>query len=207
MMNALTRQDILSHADYEKERTAFRERIIELKKRRRIAVGDLVTLVFENRETVLFQIQEMIRTERIFDPDKIQEEIDVYNALLPAMDELSATLFIEITDSERIQELLDSFQELDRPGMVAIRVGDERIDAAFEAGHSKEDKISAVHFVRFRTTAAFRRQLGRSEYPAHLLITHPRYQAEVPVPLLMRQEWLKDLDLYVDQASQGCRSL
>ena len=154
-MNSLTQEDLLSHADYEKERTAFRQRIIELKKRRRIAIGDLVTLVFENRETVLFQIQEMIRTERIFDLDKIQEEIDVYNTLLPAINELSATLFIEITDSERIQELLDSFQEIDRPGMVAIRVGDEIIDADFEAGHSKEDKISAVHFVRFKTTSAF----------------------------------------------------
>ena len=69
-MIALTQHDLLSHAEYEKERTAYRQRIIELKKRRRIAVGDLITLIFENRETVLFQIQEMIRTERIFDAGK-----------------------------------------------------------------------------------------------------------------------------------------
>ena len=82
-MMALTQQDLLSHAEYEKNRANYRQRIIALKKRRRIAVGELVTLIFENRETVLFQIQEMIRTERIFDSDKIQDEIDVYNALLP----------------------------------------------------------------------------------------------------------------------------
>lgn len=192
-MTPLTHQDLLSHAEYEKERTAFRQRIIELKKRRRLAVGALVTLIFENRETALFQIQEMIRTERIFDLDKIQDEIDVYNALLPDTDELSATLFIEITDSERIQELLDSFQEIDRPGMVAIQVGDERIDAEFEEGHSKEDKISAVHFVRFKTTPAFRQQLGAPEAPARLVVTHPRYQADVLIPTPMRQEWMEDL--------------
>ena len=192
-MTPLTPQDLLSHAEYEKERTAFRRRIIELKKRRRLAVGDLVTLIFENRDTALFQIQEMIRTERIFDSDKVQDEIDVYNALLPDTNELSATLFIEITDSERIQELLDSFQEIDRPGMVGIQVGDEHVDAEFEEGHSKEDKISAVHFVRFKTTPAFRRQLGISDIPARLRITHPRYQADVLIPPSLREEWIDDL--------------
>ena len=193
-MMALTQQDLLSHAEYEKERAAYRQRIIALKKRRRIAVGNLITLMFENRETVLSQIQEMIRTERIFDSDKIQEEIEVYNSLLPDTNELSATLFIEITDSERIQELLDSFQELDRPGTVAIQLGDESIEADFEAGHSKEDKISAVHYVRFKTTEAFRQQLVNPEFSCHLVISHPHYQAKVEIPAIMRQEWLKDLE-------------
>ena len=192
-MKALTQKDLLSHADYEKDRASYRQRIIALKKRRRLAVGNLITLIFENRETVLFQIQEMIRTERIFDSDKIQEEIDVYNSLLPDTNELSATLFIEITDSERVQELLDSFQDLDRPGTVTIQMGDETIEADFEAGHSKEDKISAVHFVRFKTTEAFRHQLGNSDIPCHLVISHPHYQTEVEVPDTLRQEWLKDL--------------
>lgn len=192
-MKALTQKDLLSHADYEKDRASYRQRIIALKKRRRLAVGNLITLIFENRETVLFQIQEMIRTERIFDSDKIQEEIDVYNSLLPGTNELSATLFIEITDSDRVQELLDSFQDLDRPGTVTIQMGDETIEADFEAGHSKEDKISAVHFVRFKTTEAFRHQLGNSDIPCHLVISHPHYQTEVEVPDTLRQEWLKDL--------------
>ena len=194
-MMALTQQDLLSYAEYEKERATFRQRIIALKKRRRIAAGDLITLVFENRETVLFQIQEMIRTERIFDPEKIQEEIAVYNSLLPGSNELSATLFIEITDAERIQELLDSFQELDRPGTVAIQLGEETIEAEFEAGHSKEDKISAVHFIRFKTTPDFRHQLGYSEIPCHLVVSHPHYHANVDVPASLREELLKDLDI------------
>ena len=124
---------------------------------------------------------------------KIQEEIDVYNAFLPGAEELSATLFIEITDSKRIQELLDSFQEIDRPDTLAIRVGDQEVYAEFEAGHSKEDKISAVHFVRFKTNPSFRQLLGNLDIPVSLGITHPRYQAEVGVSKEMREEWLKDL--------------
>ena len=75
-MKLVTPQELLSAADYEEQRIEIRRRIIALKKRRRITVGDSITLVFENRETVLFQIQEMLRTERIFAPDKIQEECD-----------------------------------------------------------------------------------------------------------------------------------
>jgi hypothetical protein len=192
-MNLITPHDLQSAAEYEQNRPAIQQHIIALKKRRRITVGALVTLVFENRETLLFQIQEMIRTERIFNPEKIQEECDVYNALLPGEAELSATLFIEITDSDRIQALLDSFKNIDRSDTVALRVGEISIIGQFEAGHSKEDKISAVHFVRFFTTKQFRDLLAHSTMPAFVTITHPSYCAEAPVSPDMRQEWLKDL--------------
>jgi hypothetical protein len=192
-MKLVTPQELLSAADYEEQRTEIRQGIIALKKRRRITVGDYITLVFENRETVLFQIQEMLRTERIFAPEKIQEECDVYNALLPGIDELSATLFIEITDPDKIQEILDSFQAIDESNTVGIRVGEHQIFANFEAGHSKEDKISAVHFVRFLTTPAFRDHLAQPETPAFLTITHPHYQAKALISPEMREEWLHDL--------------
>ena len=193
-MNLLTPQDLLSAAQYEENRADIRQRIITLKKRRRISVGELVTLVFENRETLLFQIQEMIRIERIFDPGKIQEECDVYNALLPGHNELSATLFIEITDSEKIQSLLDSFQNIDQADTVGLKAGDTSVFANFEAGHSKEDKISAVHFVRFPTTPTFRDLLAQDEVPAFLTILHPQYRTEAPVSQELRQEWLRDLE-------------
>ena len=192
-MKPITPEDLLPAAEYERERTTLRQRIIALKKRRRISVGELITLVFENRETLLFQIQEMIRTERIFDPVKIQEECDVYNALLPGQNELSATLFIEITDSKNIQNLLDSFQGIDRPNTVAITAGEHKNFANFEGGHSKEDKISAVHFVRFVTTRDFRDHLAQSETPVFLTIAHHHYQAEAPISQDLRQEWLQDL--------------
>ncbi len=192
-MKPVTPQELLSAAEYEEQRTDIRQRIIALKKRRRITVGDYITLVFENRETVLFQIQEMLRTERIFAPDKIQEECDVYNALLPRANELSATLFIEITDEDKIQELLDSLKGIDNLDIVAICIGTEKIFAAFEAGHSNEEKISAVHFVRFAVTPNFRDQLAQAETPALLTIHHKNFQAEAPIQEEMRQEWLRDL--------------
>ncbi|MDE0145889.1 MAG: DUF3501 family protein [Nitrospira sp.] len=192
-MNPLTPSDLLSHEDYEAQRATFRREIIALKKRRRIEVGPLVTLVFENRRTLLFQIQEMVRAERIFDPSKIQDEFDVYNALLPEPGELSATVMIEITTQERIKEILDSFQQFDRPDTLALTVGAQAVFADFEAGHSKEDKISAVHFVRFAVPPLFVNALADDGAAAGIRITHENYRAEANVPSNMREEWLKDL--------------
>ena len=108
-MNAITMNEVMPIAEYERQREAFRSRVIELKRKRRISVGPLVTLVFENRETLRFQVQEMIRVERIVDPAKVQDELDVYNGLLPGPDELSATLLIEITEEAKMKEWLDRF--------------------------------------------------------------------------------------------------
>ncbi|MBH0190695.1 MAG: DUF3501 family protein [Nitrospira sp.] len=155
-MKRLVREDLLSTQDYERQREAFRARIIELKRKRRIFVGPLITLVFENRETLLFQIQEMIRVERIIDPAKVQDELDVYNELLPGLDELRATLLIEITEEAKMKEWLDRFMGLDRGQTLAITANGEQVFAEFEGGHSHETKISAVHFVRFRPTTAMK---------------------------------------------------
>lgn len=192
-MIPLTQNDLLPYAEYELGRQAYRQRIIALKKRRRISIGNLVTLIFENRETVLFQIQEMIRTERIFDPQKVQEELDVYNALLPGRGELSATFFIEITDNQRIMELLDAFKDIDRPGTISLQSNGQFVYGEFEGGHSKEDKISAVHFVRFKPHQAFWDSVAQKSSSTIVQITHDFYRAEAKVPEEMRQEWLADL--------------
>ncbi|WP_447974594.1 DUF3501 family protein [Nitrospira sp. Kam-Ns4a] len=192
-MKPLTQDDLLPYAEYERVRDGFRREIIALKRRRRLAIGDRVTLVFENRATVRFQVLEMIRTERIFDPAKVQEELDVYNALLPGAGELSATLFIEITEQARIKEELDAFQGIDQTGTVALRAGPETVFAEFEGGRSKEDKLSAVHFVRFRPSETFVKALATRESPVVALVQHPRYQAESPVPDAIRGQWLADL--------------
>ena len=108
-MKQLIQADLLSTADYERQREQFRSQIIALKQRRRISVGPLITLIFENRETLRFQTQEMIRVEHILDPHKVQDDLDVYNALMPGSGELSATLLIEITEQDRMKEWLDVF--------------------------------------------------------------------------------------------------
>jgi hypothetical protein len=193
-MRPLTKADLIPYEEYERQREAFRQRIISLKARRRIAVGDIVTLVFENRETVQFQIQEMIRIERIVDPQKIQDELDVYNALLPASGELSATLFIEISDSDQIKDHLDRFQGIDRAGAVALRAGSESTPGVFEGGHSKEDKISAVHFVKFRPSASFIEAIAAPGTTAAITINHPGYEKQAEISSELRQEWLADLE-------------
>lgn len=192
-MKALTQADVLPIEDYEREREDFRSRIIRLKQRRRISLGPLITLVFENRETLRFQIQEMIRAERIVDPAKVQDELDVYNALLPVRDEISATLFIEITDEANMKEWLDRFMGLDHGRTVAIVAGDERAYGEFEGGHSHETKISAVHFVRFRPSGTMKRAFADLLHPVRLTIDHNGYGADVPVPGTLREEWLADL--------------
>ncbi|MDQ6732898.1 MAG: DUF3501 family protein [Nitrospirota bacterium] len=192
-MKPLVKADLLTYEDYESSRDAFRTRIIELKQRRRLSVGDKITLVFENRDTIQFQIQEMIRAERIVDPHKVQVELDVYNALLPAKGELSATLFIEITASDQIERDLDAFQGIDRGQTVALLAGSSAVYGNFEGGHSKEDRISAVHFVKFCPSSEWIRELTQDETSVSIRIDHPAYQWEAVVPGEMRQEWLTDL--------------
>lgn len=192
-MNFLTSQDLLPVAAYEQQREPFRSQIIALKQRRRISVGPLITLVFENRETLRFQTQEMIRVEQILDPYKVQEELDVYNALMPGAGELSATLMIEITEPDRMKEWLDMFMGLDHGPKIAIRTGTEQVFGEFEGGHSHETKISAVHFVRFRPTASMIASFSDLHVPVTMTVHHREYHAEAPVPGSMREEWLKDL--------------
>ena len=192
-MNLLTPHDLLSMAEYERQRGQFRSQIIALKQRRRIFIGPLLTLVFENRDTLRFQTQEMIRVEHILDPHKVQDELDVYNALMPGAGELSATLLIEITEQDRMKEWLDMFMGLDHGEKVAIRAGSEQIFGQFEGGHSHETKISAVHFVRFRPTASMTAAFADLRQPVMLTVHHQEYHAEAPVPGSMREEWLSDL--------------
>jgi len=192
-VKAIASEDVIPHEEYEKQRDAFRAKIIVLKQRRRISVGPCITMVFENRETVQFQIQEMIRVERIFDPAKVQDELDVYNALIPAPGELSATLLIEITEDAMIKERLDQFMGLDHGEKVAIVADGEEAFGEFEGGRSHETKISAVHFVRFRPTASMQRAFADLTRPVTIRVNHGGYHHEVPVPGSMREEWLADL--------------
>lgn len=192
-MKPLAKADLLSYEAYERSRESFRKRIIEVKQRRRLSIGDKVALVFENRDTIQFQIQEMIRAERIVDPHKVQGELDVYNALLPGHGELSATFFIEIADSDQIKRDLDVFQGIDRGQTVAIFAGPSAVYGQFESGHSQEDKISAVHCVKFFPSPEWIREMAQEGASVSIRIDHSAYRREASVSGEMRQEWLADL--------------
>jgi hypothetical protein len=198
-MSAIELSDVKDLVEYEKVREAMRARMIELKKDRRITIGDNLTLLFENRETVLFQIQEMVRTERIVQDDKIREEIEAYSALLPRPGELSATLFIEIPGIARMstaqmREAVNRFQGLDRDALW-LDVGRSALAARFESGHTKEEKkMAAVHYVRFAVPPDARAALADASQPARLRVDHPRYRAEAVVAPALRAQMLADLE-------------
>jgi hypothetical protein len=128
----------LGLAAYEKGRQDFRRRIIELKQKRRVSLGDRVSLVFENRETVIFQIQEMLRVERITDLDKIREEIATYNQLIPDSRELSATMFLEIENQTHLRDQLLKFLGIEEA--IRFNIGRHSVPIRFEAGRSRETK-------------------------------------------------------------------
>lgn len=190
IMKKIVLDDILGLAAYEKNREDFRRRIIALKQARRVAVGDKVTFVFENRDTVIFQIQEMVRAERIADLDKIRAEIDVYNELIPDPGELSATLFLEITDQDHLREELLKFLGVDEA--VYFYAGNHCIHGRFEAGRSKEDKISAVQYVKFGFSEEARTALVKGEAAA-LVIDHPNYRARAALDSKTRRSLVEDL--------------
>jgi Protein of unknown function (DUF3501) len=190
----IERSDVLNFFEYEKVRAAMRERVIELKRRRRVTVGEHLSFVFENRDTVLFQIQEMCRVERITDDAKIQDELDVYNALLPGPRELSATLFIEITEKEQIQPLLDRFMGIDIGPTVWMQVGKEfAVPGKFEVGHSDEEKgkLAAVHFVRFTFPPEAVRAFAAS--PVSLVVDHPAERGRADLSEETKAQLLGDL--------------
>ena len=187
-------KDVLNFFEYEKVSTGMRGRVIDLKRVRRVPVGEHLSFVFENRDTVLFQIQEMCRVERITDDARVQDELDVYNALLPGPGELSATLFIEITDKDQIQAVLDQFMGIDAGPTVWIQVGREfAVPGEFEAGHSDEEKgkLSAVHFVRFAFPPEAVRAFASS--PVHLVVDHPALRARVELAAQTKTQLLQDL--------------
>lgn len=190
-MEKIHLDDIQNLYAYEKIREAFRRDVIALKARRRVSVGDRLSFLFENRLTVLFQIQEMVRAERIVADELVQDEVDVYNDLIPGPGELSATMMIEIVNKDRIKPVLDSLLGIDSGEHVWLEIGPQVVRGRFEAGHSKEDKIAAVHFVRFAVPEAARRAFARG--PVTLAVEHPGYRARTPLTAETRQALAEDL--------------
>ena len=192
-MRRLDPGDILSLEEYERGRGTYRGRIIELKKSRRVDVGRYLSFVFENRDTVWFQVQEMCRAERVVDPTRVAEEVAVYNALLPAAGELAATMFIEIADSDQIKPVLDKLLGIDARDYVRLEVGRHAVAGVFEHGHSDEDrgKISAVHFVRFPLPPAARQDFLAAAVA--LVVEHPNERARTVLSEPTKRALVEDL--------------
>lgn len=190
-MPLVTLDEIQGLERYESGRAAFRQHIIALKKNRRVSVGDRVTFVFENHDTVLFQIQEMLRAEHVADLDRVREEVAEYNKLMPGADELSATMLIEITEGDVRAQLVDLIG-IDE--CVRLAVGTRfSIPARFEEGYSREDRLSAVQYVRFHLDGPAREAFCAGTEPARIVIDHANYKAEATLTDGVRASLAHDL--------------
>lgn len=207
----LTLDDIADARAYEREREEFRARIIDLKKKRRVTVGPVVTLVFENRDTIRFQIQEMARAERLLSDAAIQVELDTYNPLIPGPGELSASLYIELTSRAEMEHWLPRLVGIERsvtlelgapdagPGTAADTNGSGGalevvrcdVDEAHAANLTREAVTAAVHFVHFSLSPA---QIERFRTgTVALAFDHPRYRERTPLAAGTRSALLEDL--------------
>ena len=175
----LTLDDIADQRAYERERDSFRRDVIAHKKLRRVTVGPVVTLTFESRMTMRFQVQEMARAERMTTDEQIQHELDVYNRLLPVPGELSATLFLELTTEDDLRTWLPRLVGIERSVVLEIGGGPVRHlvrsvpDQEHESQLTREEVTSAVHYVRFRFTPA--EVAAFDPGPVTLVIDHPGY--------------------------------
>lgn len=194
MTRSLTLDDIVDNAAYEDERDEFRTRIIALKKRRRIGVGEFVTLVFENRETMRFQIQEMARVERMDSDAAIEGELAVYNKLIPEPGSLSATLFIELTSDEDLRSWLPKLVGIEKS--IELRLSDGTVivdipEADHEAQLTREEITASVHYIGFALTESEVEAFAAG--PVELAVNHPEYQASVTLGGETTAELLADL--------------
>lgn len=179
-MKLIERSEILPLGEYERIREHFRGRIIELKKARRVRVSDEMSVIFENRDTMLLQIQEMLRTERITNEKGIAHELETYNELVPGDDELSATLFIEIPERERRDEMLVRWCAIEEH--VSIEIDGERCRATFEEGRRDRGRAAAVQYLKLPLTPKARDAVKARKGPAFLVFDHPHLSARVELP-------------------------
>jgi len=194
-MNRLTLSDVKNLQDYELIRDDWKRDVIAAKARRRVALGEWISLVFENRLTVLHQVQEMCRAERIVKPAAVQQELDVYNELLPGPGEVAATLLVEITDVDRVKDELDKLLGLTSGEHLWLEIAGRRVFARFLDGQSREDRIAAVQYLRFPvgTDPAVRAALESGPLPAVLHLAHPHIRASALLPAETRRELARDL--------------
>ncbi len=192
-LRKLVLDDIADIRAYERERQQFRAHVIALKQRRRVPVGPHITFVFENRDTIRFQIQEMARVEKLYSDEQIATELRIYNPLIPEPGHLSATMFIELTSELALREWLPRLVNVERA--VWLRFGEERVRFTLDREHeeqlTRDDVTSAVHYVHLALDPAQVERVAAG--PVVLAIEHPEYTYESPLGPDTIAELLRDL--------------
>lgn len=186
--------DILDLREYERERESLRNSVIAVKSKRRVALGPVVTLMFENRETVRSQIQEMLRAEKVTDDSGVIEELKAYNPLIPEQGQLCATLFVELTTDTELREWLPKLVGIEGSIVIKLRDGSQ-VRSITEEGHAENltraDITAAVHYVRFEFDANQVDEFARG--PVEVGCDLAAYLESVELPSTTVTELLSDL--------------
>ncbi len=194
MSRKLTLEDIADVRAYERERESFRASVMEIKRRRRLAFGTIITLMFENRETMRLQIQEMTRVEKLVTDEDIQVELDTYNPMIPEPGQLCATVFLELTSDDQMREWLPKLVGIERSFVIVLSNGD-RVESITDEAHAgqltRETATAAVHYIRFEFTPEQVEAFAAG--PVRIEITHPEYLEAVELSDATYAELLADL--------------
>ena len=195
-MRKLTVDDIADLRAYEREREEFRKHVIDLKRRRRIPLGDLLTITFENTDTMRFQVQEMARAEKMLTDAAIEHEVATYNELIPDAGELSGTLFVELTSDALLREWLPKLVGIQRALSFEVggRTGSSRSPAIPEDEErlTRDDITSTVHYLKFRFTPEQQAAFAAHEGIVRIVVEHPEYRAAVELGDDQRRELASD---------------
>jgi hypothetical protein len=189
----IERGSLLSLEAYARERPGFRAKVIEHKKQRTVALGEHVTLLFEDELLVRYQIQEMLRIERIFEEEGIRHELETYGPLVPDGANWKATMLIEYPDVDERRRMLGQLKGIERRTWVQVE-GLDRIYAIADEDleRENEEKTAAVHFLRFELPPGTRDRI-RSGAGLMIGVDHPRYRASVEADAGQRASLLEDL--------------
>jgi hypothetical protein len=191
-MQKLTTADIKDMRAYERERDEFRRSIIDLKRRRRVALGTLMSMVFENTDTMRWQVQEMARAERMLRDEQIAHEVDTYNQLIPDASQLSATLLLELTNDDQLREWLPKLVGIQRSILIAVAdLEPVRGVALDEERLTREETTASVHFLKFTFTPEQVRAFA--DGPVRIVVDHPQYREETELTDDQRKELAGDL--------------
>jgi len=192
-MKSLASDTLMNIIEYEKVRHTYRQDIIAYKKTRRLSLGPNIMLTFENEKTLTFQIQEIMRAERLVHDEQIQEEVDVYNTIMPPENGLSATLFIEVVEEAKIRPVLNKFIGLTDHQTLYLDINGEKVYAEFEQGREEENKISSVHYVQFLFSNEQKNNFTDSESETKLGIDYKDYKYTETVPDGLQRSLCEDL--------------
>jgi hypothetical protein len=193
-MSKLTHEDLYGLEEYARIRPEFRAKVMAHKDDRRVSIGDHATLYFEDAMTMQYQVQEMLRIERIFEPDGIQEELDVYNPLIPDGNNWKATFMVEYADEDERKQALSRLIGIERQLWVQIDGFDKVYPIANEdLERETKEKTSAVHFVRFELTHEMV-AAAKSGSSVSMGIEHDAYNHYVEdIPAEVKQSLIGDL--------------